>query len=269
MTIIFFHGLGSSKKQLNYAYKDNKYIKSDFIKQLQKIDDVYIPTIPYTNVYYYGEHKQMSKLYEPLEYLDYNDLMLDKYITKLYKSLDKTNMKQPYILLASSHGIYYACEFFRQYKDKVKCIVSLDGSWITNKLNKKRLSNWKKKGKIIPKINNQKTLDDIMDKIKNEKDNSVYIQMIFDYVRGIHTKFAIKQNYEKLNVSFITFRDYESNPKDNFNEHNINVLEENKILSKYSNHLIYIMLDASHAIWTNDNYKNTIIKTIKTLANCK
>jgi hypothetical protein len=39
---------------------------------------------------------------------------------------------------------------------------------------------WNNKGKIIPKINNQKTLDNIIDKIKNEKDNSKYISMIFD-----------------------------------------------------------------------------------------
>jgi len=265
MTIILFHGLGSSKKQLDYVYKDNKYIKNDLVKQLQKIDNVYIPMIPYTNVYYYGQDKQMSKMYDQLDYLEYDDLMLDKYITKLYKSLDKTKYKAPYILMASSHGIYYACEFARQYKDMVKCIVSLDGSWITNRLNKKRLLSWKKKGKIIPKINNQKSLDSIMDKIKNEKNNSMYIRMIFDFVRDIHTKFVIKKKYEKLNVPFITFRDYESNPKDDIIEYNNNVLEENKILSKYSNHIIYILLDASHIIWTNDNYKNTIIKTIKTL----
>ena len=36
MTIILFHGLGSSKKLMNYIY-DNKYIKNDFIKQLEKI----------------------------------------------------------------------------------------------------------------------------------------------------------------------------------------------------------------------------------------
>lgn len=167
--------------------------------------------------------------------------------------------------MASSHGIYYACEFARQCKDKVKYIVSLDGSWITKQLNKKRLLNWDKKGKIIPKIDNQKTLDNIMDKIKNEKDNSKYISIIFDYVRGTHTKFCIKQDYEKLKTPCITFRDYNSNAENDNTmiEHNNNVLEKNKILSKYNNHIIYVLLDASHIIWENDNYKNTIILTIK------
>ena len=143
----------------------------------------------------------------------------------------------------------------------------LDGSWITKELNKKRLLNWKNKGKIVTKINNQTILDNIIDKIKNEKDNSKYIQMIFDYVRYTHTKFVIKQNYEKLNIPFITFRDFNSDPKDDITnkEFNNNVLQENSILSKYDNHIIYILLDASHIIWLQDNYKNTIIKTINML----
>jgi len=152
MTIILFHGLGSSKKQLNYI---GDYIKSDFVKQLEKIDKVYIPEIPYTNVYYYGEDKKMSKLYNPINKLNYDDLSLNKYITNLYKSLDKNKYPAPYIVIGSSHGIYHACEFARQFPKKVKYIVSLDGSWITNELNKKRLLNWKNKGKIIPKISNQ------------------------------------------------------------------------------------------------------------------
>ena len=254
MTIIFFHGLGSSVKLL---YKD------DFIKQLKKIDAFFIAEIPYPNVYYYSKDK---KNYKPIDRLDYDDLALDKYITNLCGTMDKKIFKPPYILMASSHGIYYAYEFARQFKKDIKYIISLDGSWITNKLNKKRLLNWKKKGKIIPKINNQKTLDDIMDKIYNEKDNSKYISMIFDYVRGTHTKFCIKQNYEKINIPCITFRDFNSDIKDEImKQHNELVLEENKILSKYNNHIIYTLLDASHAIWEKDNYKNTIIQTIKLL----
>ena len=62
MTIILFHGLGSSKKLLNYIYHDNKYHKNNFIKLLEKIDTVYIPKIPYTNVYYYSENTFMKRV---------------------------------------------------------------------------------------------------------------------------------------------------------------------------------------------------------------
>jgi len=267
MTIILFHGLGSSVKGLYYIYDGKLYNKNDFIKLLEKIDTIFIPEIPYTNIYYYSENKIIKSMYKPIDNIDYNDLSLDKYITNLYNTIDKKIYKPPYIIMGHSHGIYYACEFTKQYKKEIKYIISLDGSWITNELNKQRLLSWKNKGKIIPKINNQKTLDNIIYKIKNDKDNSKYIQMIFDYVRGTHTKFCIKQNYEKINIPFITFRDFNSDIKNDIimKQHNNNVSQENIILGKYKNHIIYVLLDATHSIWLNDNYKNTIIQTLKLL----
>jgi hypothetical protein len=265
MTIIFFHGLGSSKKVINFIYQNEKYNKNDFIKQLEKIDKVYIPEIPYVNVNYYSEYIIMKQMYEPIDNIDYDDLSLDKFIIKLYNEMNKNLYNPPYIVIGHSHGIYYACEFAKQYQKEIKYIISLDGSWITNELNRRRLLAWKNKGKIIPKIDNQKTLDNIIDKIKNEKDNSKYINMIFDYVRGTHTKFCIKQNYEKINLPTITFRDFNSDIKNDIilKQHNDLVLGENRILSKYTNQIIYVLLDATHEIWLKDNYKNTIIQTLK------
>jgi len=267
MTIILFHGLGSSAEALNYIYNGEKYNKNNFIKLLFKIDYVLIPDIPYVHIYHYTNNKQMEKLYDPFGYFDYADLSLDKYITNFYRTIDKSKYRPPYILIGHSHGIYYACEFAKQFKSKVKCIVSLDGSWITKEMNKQRLDTWASKGKIIPTINNQKTLDEIIYKIKNERDNDKYINMIFDYVRGSHTKFCIKQKYENINIPFITFRDFNSDVKDDIimKHYNNMVLQENNILSKYNNHIIYVLLNATHEIWLNDNYKNTIIQTLKLL----
>jgi predicted alpha/beta hydrolase family esterase len=263
--------MGSSKKVINDIYQNKKFNKYDFIKLLEKIDTVYVPKFSYTNVYYYSNSKtDIQKLYNPIDTLHYDDLSLDKYITNLYNIIDKKVYKPPYIIVAHSHGIYYACEFAKQYKKEIKYIISLDGSWISNKINKQQLLIWKNEGKNIPKINNQKTLNTIIDKIKNEKDNLKYINIIFDYVRISNTKFCIKQNYEKIDIPFITFRNFNSDIKNNkiMNKNkynNNNVLQENKILSKYKNHIIYILLDATHVIWLNDNYRNTIIQTIKLL----
>ena len=269
MTIIFFHGMKSSKKDINYINKNKKFNQSDFIKLLEKIDIVYVPNFSYTNVYYYSASKNdMQKLYKPIDTLQYDDLILDKYITNLYNIIDKKVYKPPYTIIAHSHGIYYACEFAKQYKKEIKYIISLDGSWISNKINKQQLLIWKNEGKNIPKINNQKTLNIIVDKIKNEKDNLKYINMIFDYVRESNTKFCIKQNYEKMDIPFITFRNFDSDIKNNkiiSKYNNNNVLLENKILSKYKNHIIYVLLDATHVIWLKDNYRNTIIQTLKLL----
>ena len=148
MTIIFFHGLGSSKKLLNYIYYNEKYNENNFIKLLEKIDKVYIPEIPYTNVYYYSKYTIIKPMYNPIDKLNYNDLTLDKYIFNLYQNIDKTIYSPPYIVIGHSHGIYYASEFARQFLFNIKYVISLDGSWITKKLNKQRLLKWKNKGNI-------------------------------------------------------------------------------------------------------------------------
>ena len=270
ITIILFHGLGSSEKMLNYSYNNTKkkYIKNNFIQLLKKIDNVFIPNIPYTNVYYYTNDEnysdQMKSMYKPINELNLEDLSLDKYIKNLYNILDKNIYKPPYIVMGHSHGIYYAIEFAKQFKKLTKYVISLDGSWITKKLCNNRLLAWKKKGKVIPKIKNQKELNDIIDKIKMEKDNMKYINIIFDYVRGTHTKYCIKNNFEKINIPFITFRNFNSNPiNDMEKDYNNNVVMENKILSNYNNHKIFILFDSTHEIWLYDQYKKQIINYLK------
>ena len=112
---------------------------------LKKIDNVIIPDVPYTNVYYYDIFKQMAEMYEPVDNLQLDDLKLDTFITKFYNNLNKNTYPPPYNLIGHSHGIYYCMEFFRQYSGKVNNIISLDGSWITKTLCEKRLENWQKK----------------------------------------------------------------------------------------------------------------------------
>jgi hypothetical protein len=121
-------------------------------------------------------------------------------------------------------------------------------------------------GKIVTKIKNQEQLDDILHKIKTKKDNEKYINIIFDYVRWLHTKWCIKQDYKKLDTKFITFRDFNVNIQDNIDqEHNDMVREENKILKKCKNNMIYILLDATHMIWKYKHNKKLIIETLKLL----
>lgn len=138
MTIILFHGLKSSKKKINYVYQNGKYYSNNFIKLLKKIDTVFIPSIPYTNIYYYSHDKITKSMYKPITTINYEDFSIDKYITNLYDTLDKKIYSPPYIVMGHSNGIYYACEFAEQYRKQVKYIISLDGSWIINKLETKR-----------------------------------------------------------------------------------------------------------------------------------
>jgi len=159
----------------------------------------------------------MKPMYNPIDKLNYDDLTLDKYIFNLYENIDKTIYSPPYIVIGHSHGIYYASEFARQFLFNVKYVISLDGSWITKKLNKERLKRWEIKEKIVTKIKNQEQLDDILHKIKTEKDNEKYINIIFDYVKWLHTKWCIKyilnKNYFKIilklhKISLISLIEY-------------------------------------------------------------
>ena len=71
--------------------------------------------------------------------------------------------------MGHSDGVYFAMEFCRQHPKLVKEIISLDGSWITIKLCKQRLLNWKKKGKCVTLIKDQQELDILINKIVNHK----------------------------------------------------------------------------------------------------
>jgi len=170
MTIIFFPGIGASKKLVKYDYVDNKQVSNNFIKQLGKIDDVYIVERDYVNIHYYQttDIKGFKKMYKPINKLLLEDLDLLSYTKKIYNNVK--HLKKPYVLMASSHGIYYALAFAHLYPPHVKHIISLDGSWITKKLCKTRLDKFKKQKR--KSIGSQKELDQIVNEIKNNKDNN-------------------------------------------------------------------------------------------------
>ena len=260
MTIIFFPGLGASKKVVKYIHVNNKAVKNNFIDKLNKIDKVYIADAPYVNVHYYSHSKSM---YEPINKLSIDDLDLFKITQKIY---EQVKQYKKFTLIASSHGIYFAFAFAYLYPKYVKNIISLDGSWITKELCKTRLDNWKKKGKIVKEIKTQKELDDIITNIKTQKDNEKYIQMIMSHVRLKHTQDCIEYNFAKLikKIDYYVFRDFNSNINDEiYKEFNTNAMNEHNLLINNKKYHIYWMIDGSHLIWEQENYKNLILSVVK------
>jgi len=264
MTIIFFPGQGVSKKLVRYEYKNNKYIKNNLIDKLNDIDTVYTVDIPYVHMYYYNDI--MKKMFEPIDQLLLEDFDIFTMTEKIYAQVK--NLKKPYTLIASSHGIYYAFCFAYLYPKYVKNIISLDGSWITNKLCKIRLENWKKKGKVVKLIRSQKELDEIVNNIKTEKDNDKYINQVMDHIRLKHTKVVIKYNFEKLinKINYIVFRDFNSNTEDDINKNfnNLTLIEHNELVY-LDNYHIYWLVDASHLCWYDKYYKKSILNVIRQL----
>ena len=171
MPIIFFTGQGVTPKAVNYEYLNGKYIKNDFVELLKKLDEVIIPDVPYYHVYYYQKSDIIGwkDRYDPINNLNINDI----YITNFIENL-KFDNKQKYILMGHSDGIYFAMEFARLYPNQVKHIISLDGSWISTKLCKQRLTNWENKGKKVKLTVTQHELDELVNKIKLDDDNDKY-----------------------------------------------------------------------------------------------
>ena len=263
MPIIFFGGAGVSAKMMEVEFNNKKYIKNNFISKLKKIDKVILPDLQYKHVYYYQNLWGQKKFFKPIQKLTLDDM----YVEKTIKNLD-FDKRQKYIVMGHSDGIYFAMEFAKQYPKLVKEIISLDGSWITIKLCKQRLTNWKKKGKKVKLIKTQKELDTIMNKIMKNKDKEA-IQKILNHKRYEHTKRCIEVKYQNIikNIKFTIFRDYDSQRKDEidkqFNDYS---LLENDIMSKLSkNYQIFWQIDAGHGLWFNKLYKEQIINYIKCL----
>jgi len=263
MTIILFTGAGQSEKLMKVEYKNNKYIKNNFINKLKKVTNIIIPDIKYKHLYYYQKNDiyGQTKFFNPIKTLTLDDISIEKTIENL--NIDK---RKKYIIMGHSDGIYFAMGFAKQYPKLVKEIISLDGSWITVTLCKQRLINWKKKGKKVNIINSQKKLNVIMDKIIKEKDWNEILK-IMNHKRYEHTKKCINKKYQNIikNIKFTIFRDYNSKIEDGNNKQfNEYALLENKILSKLSKkYQIFWQIDASHTLWSKEEYKNQILNYVK------
>ena len=102
--------------------------------------------------------------------------------------------------------------------------------------------------------------------IKKQKDNEKYIQMIMSHVRLKHTQDCIEYNFAKLikKIDYYVFRYFNSNINDEINkQHNTNAMNEHNLLINNKKYHIYWMIDGSHMIWEQENYKNLILSVVK------
>ena len=188
-----------------------------------------------------------------------DDIIIEKTINNL--DIDK---RKKYIVVGMSDGIYYAFEFARQYPKLVKELISLDGSWITRKLCKQRLTNWRNKGKNVKLIKTQKELNILMDEIINGEE---LFSKIMDHTRYDHTIKCIRNSYQDIikKIKFTLFRDFNGDVKNEIDKQfNDYALLEHEILSKVSNkYQIFWQINAGHALWFNETYKNQIVDYIR------
>lgn len=182
---------------MDIKYNGNKYVRNNFIDELKKISPVIIPDIKYKHIYHYQKNDiyKQKKDYYPIKNLTLDDLCIEKTIQEL--NIDK---RKKYIVMGYSDGIYFAMEFALQYPKLVKEMISLDGSWITIKLCKQRLLNWKNNGTNKTYINSQKKLDLIMNDVIVNK-NTESLNKIMNHKRYEHTKKCINKKYQNIIIS--------------------------------------------------------------------
>lgn len=260
--IILFHGLGTSKYDWKTYYNSDKkkFLNHNLLIELKKLGNVINDSVPYVNVYYYLRDENYREMYNPLNKLLLEDLDLPTYVKKYHKILIEKNIKPPYIIIAHSHGIYYAMEFVRQFKSECKFVVSLDGSWISRELCLKRKKDWKRKNKIPIPFKDQIELNHVVHQIKNNKNNQKYIDRVMNYVRYSHTLYCLKYNYQKLLIPLIIFRDIDMTLD---NTKSLLESEELEKINGLNNLDIYYFIDASHRVWIEEKYKKQIVKVIK------
>ena len=263
MPIIFFGGGGVSPKMLEVEYKNNKYVRNNFISKLKKIDKVILPDLQYKHVLYYQNAWGQKKFFKPIKKLTLDDM----HVERIIKNLD-VDKRQKYVVIGHSAGIYCAMEFAKQNPKLVKEIISLDGSWTSVKFCKQRLANWKKKGKKVNLIKTQKELDAIMEKIIKNKDKDAIGRILYHF-RYENTKRCINTKYENIlkKIKFTIFRDHDSQMKEKIDEQfNEYSLLEHEIMSKLSNkYQIFWQIDAGHGLWFNEMYKEQILNYVKSV----
>lgn len=281
-TIILFHGIGGSSESFKYLLENDIIKKYNLIEKLETIGIVYNKTIPYNNLIYYYD-KKYEKLYDKVDNLIYDDLFIDKYITKFYNEIDKTIYKPPYILVCHSFGILYGIEFAKQFTSKCLFIVSLDGTRFTkqnikihiDKLKQKSISRETEKRSGSGSLNvrsgsgcisniNEKKFNVLVNEITsyNAPQN---IQKILDFVLYINYKYAYKNNFEKLPIDMIIFRDIYANPitEKEINHNNLCNNELKKLKKINPNKITNINLpNASHFVWKIIKFRNLIVKKI-------
>lgn len=241
-TLILFHDLNTSYKFWSKQYTTN----CDLIEPIKLVGNVIAPTIPYANLSYYIN----KDFFDKPALLKTSDLTLDLYITKLR---DDITYKPPFIIICNGHGIYYGLEFCKKFFKECKLLISLNGSWISNKNLSYSLDNWKN-DKLL-ELNNQSVLNDVQNKIKNGQHE--LIEQVFNYIKITHTKYALKNNFEVLKIPMILFRDI---PSDNI-IYKVFAMQEYESLNKQSLFKQVTLSNATNFVWTT-NF-NLIISMIQ------
>ena len=287
---VLFNGYGSSDLWFKYQYVSKiKLKKLSFYDELKKIGDVYSFTSNFFNLNYYytadnkTEEKIQKKIIETYKpytsNIDFNleDLEIDVLCEKVYadvlKKFGKLNNRK-LIVIGHSYGSEIGIHFTKMYKKHCLFCVSLDGSPHSLDMIKQQFNDGvgKKKKMLDSKFSNDTKLQQMLAKIKHDKDNNINvnkeIKLIFDLIIYKWFEFRLKHFIKKLPVPTLFFKPLhvdDSKTKNKFVPNKERLQEQNDIAknNNINDYKFLFFLNAPHYLWFDQKISDEIIMQIK------
>jgi hypothetical protein len=279
----FNNQIGGGKKDLQFIlfgdvmnshqvwFHDKNNNKIDFIKKLKKLGDVIILKPNYVNFMNYTYTKEKNKPIwfhkSGIKDIDFKieDLLFENYAKWVYEQIDPN---KKYIAIGLDQGTHFAKYFCNQYSHNCICLyILIDRIFTKNNYEKafhsdinydfiKSIVGNNYKDYIIENLTN-KTISNLLDKIKKTKDNK-YAQLLNGLCKGI-----IRSQYDKIKemkVKTIIYSDSKTLSSEKLKEnYEFNEKSKNKII------YYYISDDSEYLI--HGKYKDEIYNNIYGLIN--
>lgn len=272
---------GGNKKDLQFIlfgdvmtghqvwFYDKNNNKIDFVKKLKKLGSIIILKPNYVNFMNCTNVKEKLNWHykSGIKDIDFKieDLYFENYANWVFEQIDQN---KKYIAISIDQGAHFAKYFCNQYSDSCVCLYILIDRNLTKKSYEKTFhSNINYdfiksivdddyKNYIIENLTN-KTIDDLLEKIKKTKDDK-YAQLLNGLCKGI-----IRSQYDKIkkmNVKTIIYSDYKTLTPEKMQEnYEFNEKSDGKII------YYYITDDSEYLI--HGKYKDEIYNNIYGLAN--
>jgi hypothetical protein len=253
-------------------FHDKMNKKINFVKKLKKIGNVIILKPNYVNFMKFSKFKKEGNWFYATNSndVDFNieDLHFENYSKWIYEQIDPN---KKYVAIGLDQGCHFAKYFCNTYPDNCLALYILIDRNFTQKSYERTFhsemnynfiknivgENYEKY--IIENLTNE-TIHDLLDKIKNLKDNEKYIELLNGLCKGI-----IRSQYDKIpkmNVKTIVYSDSETLTPEK--------IQENIEFNKKSNNKIiyYYIVDKTeyliHSKYADEIYNNIygLVRTI-------
>lgn len=254
MLFILFCGHTMPKSFWQYRLGDHK--KVNFLTELKKLGHVYYFTTKINNALeYYKKDEENKKFYDKVDNITLDDLDIDKECKRVYDIVK--DYKGKFIPIAHSIGGLYLYRFIKLYKERCyKAILIDSGAYVYEIANSKFHSKY---------FENQKDttneyLQELFNKIKNNKENQKYIDELDKIVFHYYHKFIDKE--VKLLIPYFSFIDLRIDSEK---------VDENSYLRNYykvkNNEILKIktfyFVNQGHMPWFNPENVPIMIEQIK------